>query len=194
VADVTETEAFKDAHARLRRAREHFDQALTVAEHNRFDAASDIRSDCEALADRIATLEARPLDLAERARERAQAASSTQDAVDHWESALAYYRTALEAGWGVDADFDGGTDALRMQIEWVVATIVGLHRSRAEELVASGDEVAWTDSDTATDRYETACDHLRCAHDLAIQYRAGDAEALADWLARLDRKCTSIDR
>ncbi len=180
---------YDEAYRMLARAREHLEAALVLAIEEGFSRAGEIQSSLSALDEQLEILEARPLRLAEHARERAQATDSPEAAISAWEEALDHYRDALDAAWGTDADFDGDADALRLQIEWVVAVIVRLRRAVAAGLEDDGDEDAMSGNpDQARDRYDTAVDQLVRARRLAVQYRAGDADALADWADRLRTK------
>jgi hypothetical protein len=173
----------------LARGRDHLEAALTVAIEDDFSRASEIQSTLADLRDVVAELEARPLQLGEWARERAQAADSPEAAVSAWEAALDHYRDALESGWGTDADFDGDAEGLRMQIEWTVANVVRHRRVVAAGLEAEGDDHAVSGNpEQARDHYAAAADQIAMARRLAAQYRAGNAEALAERLGRLRRK------
>ena len=189
---VTETGEYDATYADWKRAREQFEMALRIAAEEGFDGAGDAQAEIAAIDERLSTLETQPLARAERARERAQRADDTAEAIGHWESALERYRNALEAGWGTDADFDGETDALRMQIEWVVTRLLALRQERARELESTGDDIAWSDSESARKPYEQARDHLDGARRLAAVYRAGDPSALALARDRLDDKIQSV--
>jgi len=179
----------------LARGRDHLEAALTIAVEEGFARASDIQSTLSDLRNSIEELEARPLDLAEWACERAQTADSSEAAISAWEEALDHYRDALAAGWGTDADFDGDDDALRMQIEWVAATVVRERRVVAAGLEADGDEHAMSDNpDQARTHYQAATDQIAMAHRLATQYRAGDAELLGQRLDRLQSKRDDLRR
>lgn len=181
---------YERAHATLRRAREHLAVARSIAEECGFGLAGAVRAELATLEDRVVTLESQPLELAEAARERAQAATTPERAVVAWETTLEHYRDALTAGWGTPADFDGDTDALRLQIEWVVANVVHHRRQIADALEAEGHELR-ADGDTAgaLDRYEAARDQLAMAQRLAEQYRAGDTATLERERERLRTKC-----
>ena len=185
----TDAQRYDDAAATFQRARQHLERALTTAIEDGFALAGEIQSTLSALRDRLDTLRARPLTYAERSRARAQLAESPELAVVAWEDALGHYRDALDAAWGTDIDFQGETDALRMQIEWVVANLVRERERLAASLESEGDDRTPTGADEqARDRYRGAADQLAMAHRLARQYRAGDADALAAHLDRLRAK------
>ena len=181
---TTQTEArrYDDAAATFQQARQHLERALTIAIEDGFALASDIQSTLSDLHDRLDTLRACPLTLAERARVQAQLADSPELAIVAWEETLDHYRDALAAAWGTDIDFEGETDALRMQIEWVVANLLRERERLAATLEARGDA---SGNEEGGEHYRTAIDELARAHHLASQYRAGDADALAARLARL---------
>lgn len=187
--DSLTTDQYDDTAATLQRAREHFERALAVAIERDFAPVSEIQSVLSDLQDRLETLQSRPLDLAERSRERAQTADSPALAVVVWEEALSHYRDALTAGWGTPVDFDGETDALRLQIEWVVANIVRERRWLAANLEAEADaHRAAGNAQQARDHYRGAAEQVAMARRLATQYRAGDADALATRLDELRQK------
>ncbi|MFC7132544.1 MULTISPECIES: hypothetical protein [Salinibaculum] len=183
---LADRRAYDAAHRCLRQAREHFERALDVAIEEDFETADDLRADLDDLADRERTLQGRPLERAEAARERAQAAAGPAEEAIAWEEALAHYRDALEAGWGTDATFDGDTDALRMQIEWVVANLVDARMAIAEALEWNGDRCRdRAQSERARTRYAVAREHLAVARRLAAQYHTGDVATLDERAARL---------
>ncbi|MEF8786519.1 MAG: PH domain-containing protein [Haloarculaceae archaeon] len=182
---------YDDAAATLLRAREHFERALSIAIGDGFALDGEIQSALSVLQDRLQTLQSRPLDLAERSLEAAQAADSPERAVVAWEDTLTHYREALSAGWGMAVDFDGETDALRMQIEWVVANVVSERCRLADRLEAEAD--AHRDAgraQQARDHYRGAAAQVAMARRLATQYQAGDADTLA---ARLDDLRQTVD-
>lgn len=185
-ADLTERRGYEAAHRRLQQAREHFGRALDVALADDFDRADEIRTALDDLVDQRRALESRPLELAAAARERAQAADDPAERVSAWEATLERYRDALEAGWGTDAGFDGDTDALRMQVEWVVANLVDARTDLAAALEADGDECDL--SVRARTRYAAAREQIAAARRLVAQYWAGDAETLDERAARLCEK------
>ena len=189
---VRETSDYDATAADLVGAREQFETALQVATEEGFDEVSTIRAEIAALDERLATLETRPMARAAQALGHARRASNSAEAIERWDDVLRQYRETLEAGWGMAVAFDGETEALCYQIEWVVAKLLTLRTDRAEALVAEGDELAWTDPDDARDRYETACDHIEAAHGLAREYRAGDAAALATRLDTVRTKRRSV--
>lgn len=185
VTTQTESGAYDAAAACVQRAREHFERALAIDTEEGFGLGSEIQSALSDLEARRETLAARPLDLAERSRERAQAADSPELAVVAWEEALDHYRDALEAAWGTNVEFEGETNALRMQIEWVVANIVHERCRLADRLEARADYYCVAgNAQQARDHFYGAAEQVAMARRLATQYRAGDADALD---ARLDR-------
>jgi len=170
---------YDEAYTRLDRAADHLGAALATAVEERYPEVGEIEAERERLFDRIERLEARPLERAERAREWAQNAADSRLALTAWERALEEYRRALTAGWGTDAEFDGGTDALRMQVEWVVATIVRLRARLADRHESIADTARTRSDDRLAQRhYQIARSHLETSIDLARQYRAGDLEML----------------
>ncbi len=178
------TGQYDEAAASVHRAREHFECALTIAIDDDFALAGEIQSVLSDLQDRLERLQSQPLDLAEQSRERAQSADSPELAVVAWEETLSHYCDALTAGWGMPVDFEGETDALRLQIEWVVANVVRERRRLADRFEAEADtHRAAGNSQQARDHYRGAAEQVAMARRLATQYRAGDADALA---ARLD--------
>lgn len=188
---VTWTEAgrYDDAAVAFQRAREHLERALTIAIEDGFTRASAIQASLSDLRDKLERLQSRPLALADRARDRAQTADRPESAVVAWSAALGRYRDALEAGWGLDVAFDGDADALRLQIEWVVANLVRERCRLAARLQAAGEDHRVSGSAIqARDHYCAAADQIAMARRLATQYRAGDADALSSRLARLRRE------
>lgn len=185
----TASDRYDQAAAAFQGAREHLERALTIAIEDGFALASDIQTTLSELRDHLDTLRARPLTFAERSRAQAQMADSAELAIVAWEEALDHYRDALEAAWGTGVDFDGDADALRMQIEWVVANVVSERERLAADLESEGDNHRQAGNyDQASDRYEAAAEQVAMARRLARQYRTGDAGTLTDRLGRLREK------
>lgn len=185
----TAADQYDEAAVTFQQAREHLERALTTAIDDGFALVSDIQSTLSELRDHLDTLRARPLTLAERSCRQAQMADSAELAVPAWEGALDHYRDALEAAWGTGVDFDGDTDALRMQIEWVVANVVSERERLAATLESEGDDHRRADNHgQARDRYEAAATQVAMARRLARQYRAGDTAALTERLDSLREK------
>ncbi len=159
-------------------ARDHMETAHRVARDRDFRLAEAIESALADLDDRVDRLRARPLELAEADRRRAQAAADPEDEIPSWESALDHYHAALTAGWG-RVSFEGEKDALRMQVEWVVANLIESRRALADKLAASADDVRAANPTAARTRYGAAAEQVARAAALAREFHAGDAEALA---------------
>jgi hypothetical protein len=186
LTDAAEYDAAYDA---LQQAREQYDRALTIAIEDGLDAARGMQAALSDLKATEAALERRPLDVAERARQRAQAATDPERGVTAWEEARERYRDALEAGWGSEGEFAGDSAALRMQIEWVVTKAIDARRRLARRLEDDGDKrLALGKSRAARDRYEAAADQIAMARRLARQHRAGDEDLLSDRCERLRAK------
>lgn len=186
-------EKYDEAYQTLQRARDHFETALTIAIEDGLDEAQTLQGDVADLADQEQTLLCLPLERAERTRERAQDTDKRDAAVTAWERALERYQTALWAGWGTDAEFEGETAALRMQIEWVTAIVIRERGLLATELAAEGDDARDDGDDTrALACYNGALGHLDRAVELARQHRVGDADALAARCSQLQAKRESL--
>ena len=182
---VTETGDYDGTAEDVSHARKQFEIALELAIDHGFDAAPTIQDEIATLDDRLATLGTQPLARAEQALTRAQQATDPEEEIERWAQVLEDYRDTLEAGWGTDIDFDGERDALRYQIEWLVARLLTLRKERAERLAEEAKELAETDPDVAHTTLEEARTHLTEAQRLAEQYRAGDPDALAERAASL---------
>jgi hypothetical protein len=194
---LAEDDDYDAAYAAVERARTHLDVALSIATEHEFPGADSIRSERDSLEESLGSLEERPLRRAERALDRARKTGDRQAAVAAWEHALQCYRDALTAGWGTDAEFAGGTGALRLQVEWLVAKVVRLRLGLADRYETDGDAFQVLGAETlANDRYETACGHLVAAERLASQYRAGDTGRLYrrfEWIAtKVDGSWTAL--
>jgi len=184
---------FQDADDAFRRARTHIEEADSLSERVSEDYSKAFEKLRERLRDQRERLESGPLEHAKKAHSRAREADSLHEAVRAWEHALSWYRTTLVAGWGTDTDFDGETDPLRVQIEWLAGRVVRLREELADRYEREADTFEAVGNETlSTDRYETACGHLLAAEHLATQYLAGDEEVLrrrcwwiaskADWV------------
>jgi hypothetical protein len=113
--------------------------------------------------------------------------------VAEWELALDHYRETLAAGWGTDAAFAGATDALRMQIEWVVTNIVRERKRLASSMEADAKRHRVEgNGERAADCYEAAAAHLTKARRLAAEYDTGDEAALDRRASRLEAACRDV--
>lgn len=177
---VKETGDYDGTAADVSHARTQFEIALEIAIEEGFDAVPTIQDEIGTLDSRLTTLGSQPLARAEQALTEAQRTTDPEAALDRWEAVLARYRETLEAGWGTDVQFDGETDALRYQIEWVVARLLTLRTERAESLASDAEDIGSTDPEAARTRLDEALTHFENARQLAAQYRAGDADALAE--------------
>ncbi len=189
--DLVRANRFAAAVETHRRARSDLELVTSLIEEWGFDLRARLGTERERLADQRTLLESRPLERAEEALARAHEAETRNDAVRAWEHALACYREALTLGWGTDIDI-GDTDALRMQVQWLVGRVVERRRELADRYEAEGDTFcALAVEGVGRDRYETACVHLVAAHRLAVQYRTGDPTALRRRVRWIDEKLES---
>lgn len=178
--ELADARRYDEAYETLERARSHVGTALRIALEWNLPEADRIRSARDALSEQLWDLGAQPLQRADEALERARAAETTHTALHRWEHALDCYRDALTAGWGTGV-FEGDTDALRMQIEWLVGRVVGLRCRLADRYESERDAYRAEGAEAvALDRCETAWFHLDSAERLARQYLAGDAGAIRE--------------
>ena len=124
---LVRTEQFAAAVETHRRASADLELAASLIKEWGFDLQARLETERERLADQRALLESRPLEWTEAALARAHEAETRNDAVRAWEHALARYREVLTLGWGTDVDV-GDTDALRLQVEWLVGRVVECRR------------------------------------------------------------------
>ena len=177
---------YDEAQESLERARRHVDTAFEIAQERGFSDRNRVRSLRNFLEEEAEELGSKPLERAEQALARAREAAGDHNSLREWEHALSCYRDALTAGWGTDT-YEGDTDSLRMEIEWLVAQVIDYRRSLADRYEAEGNTFEALDAHTVTlDRYESACAHLATAARLAAEYQAGNAENIRErcwWVA-----------
>lgn len=186
----TDATAYTDAYRRYARARTHLETALVAALEWDFGVVSEIQDRIDRIDTRLEQLRVRPVALAKQARERARQTDRLSVAVEARQAALEHYRDALTAGWGTDIEFAGETDALREQIEVVVAELIDGRRELAERALdqAAADATAGRDR-RAREACERAREQLAGAIDLASQFVAGDADALRERWDELAAVC-----
>jgi tetratricopeptide (TPR) repeat protein len=178
--ELADAGRYDEAYETLERARSDVETALRIALESNFREVNRIRTVRDSLSEQLEELGAKPLERAERALERARAAETTHEALRRCEHALDCYRDALTAGWGTGT-FDGETDALRMQVEWLVGRVVRLRWRLAGRYESEGFAYRTMGAEAvALDRYETAWFHFDAAERLARQYLAGDAQELRE--------------
>lgn len=184
--DLTEEEAWDDATAAFRRAREHLETALAAGIERGFGLVDALRSEIDDLDDRQQRLAERPLELGEDARAAAQAADESAAAVAAWAEAVRYYRAALTTASRIGPHVASDTDGLRWQVEWAAGNLIDARRAFARELEEHADRHR-TEGDVESSRrdYRDATEHLAAAAQLAGELRVGDPDrirAQRDWL------------
>lgn len=190
----TDAGAYTGAYSRYHRARDHLETALAIAGEYGIEKSPVITAGLWELENRIENLTVQPMALAKQARERATTTDNVDVAVETWKQAFEHYRDALTAGWGVDSDFVGDHDDLRVQIETAVAHLIEARREYAAELEARGDEDREGERvDNARYRYEQALDQLQAAHQLSREFRAGDPERIGEERDRLASKLAALE-
>jgi tetratricopeptide (TPR) repeat protein len=185
---LTEKREYTDASRRLRNARDHLEAALSVAREADIREPPEANAKLEVVDNRLRQLEVKPRALAEQACERAVGTDSLRTEIEAWEEAFGHYRDALTAGWGTDLDFSGETDELRMKTEIAVSELVSCRYQLADRLEREGDELRTAEPDAARERYESALDHCERAHQLAREFRSGDAAQIGRMRTRLRGK------
>jgi tetratricopeptide (TPR) repeat protein len=170
-------------------------KALAIAENSGVEVNGRLDDEIGEVQGLASELKRDVLDAAERARERAMAADTPGAAVSNWQEALTQYRSLLELGWGTDLGRDPvDTDALRMQIEWVVQNLKDARRSVATKQEKQGDRLALgrPDDDDVfqiIEHYESALAHLQRVEALSKEYRSGDpSKSLSVWMSHVEQK------
>lgn len=193
-SDHREAREYTAAHAALREARAHVERARSLAEEYDFREQAAIPAEADQLSERLAKLEREPLLHAEAACQELQTTSGPVERVEAVQTALENTRTALLAGWGVDdAEFAGDTDTLRMQISWLVASLLEVYPAYVDHLEAVAADQRPVDEDKAIETYSRAGEALQSAIDLAREYRQGDPEHFAQRLADIERKRAELE-
>ena len=179
----TQNRAYTQAYRSFWYARDHLETAQAIARKSDLSEPAEIQSKLDTIENRLSHLEVRPRALAQQACERARGTDKLTVEIEAWQEAFEQYRDALTAGWGTDIDFSGDVDKLRARIETVVANLIERRQDLAAQLEGEGDKHRRGHPDTAREHYDEALDQLERAHQLAREFRAGDAEAL-----RLERE------
>ena len=193
-SDHREAREYTAAHAALRNAREHVESARSIAAEYDFREQAAIPAESDHLSEQLSKLEREPLLHAEAACQELTTASGPVERVEALQTALDETRTALLAGWGIeDAAFEGDTDTLRMQISWLVATLLEAYPAYVDHLEDVAADQRPVDEDKAIETYDRAADALQSAIDLAREYRQGDPEPLAQRLADIERTRAELE-
>jgi len=152
-------------------AREHFEQALSLARETGATGSKQIRHRLEEIREQLYDLEVEPRAEAYEAVERALAAESPDGAAKHWRAARTRYDEALETA--VE------TSPIRFQLAWVDANFVRACREYARELETDADEHAANGHDQwARQLYMAADDQLVDALAVAREQDNLDTEPL----------------
>lgn len=184
----TESREYTRAYRSFWYARDHLETAQAIARTRDRAEPAEIETKLETIETRLSHLEVRPRALAQQACERARGTEKLTVEVDAWQEAFEQYRDALTAGWGTDIDFSGDKEKLRSRIETVVGNLIERRRDLAARLEDEGDKHRRGRPETARERYDEALDQLGRAHQLAREFRAGDAESLRVERERLGSK------
>jgi len=185
----TDSRAYTGAYRSYSRARGHVETALVVAVENDFERIGELQEKLDHIETRIDHLTVRPLALAKQARERAQKTEKLEVKTESWQEAFEHYRDALTAGCGTDLDFAGDKEAIRFQLESVVAKLIDARRTLAEQFESTADarrEVG--ENYVAEKQYQKAVRQLEHAELVAKQFRAGNCEAIRDQQDRITDK------
>jgi hypothetical protein len=75
-----------------------------------------------------------------------------------------------------------------MKTEIAVSELVSCRFRLADRLEREGDELRTAEPDAARERYESALDHCERAHQLAREFRSGDAAQIGRMRTRLRGK------
>lgn len=141
-------------------ARDHFEQALTIARETDGTRSKQIRIRLEEIREQVYDIEVEPVSDAHDAVEQALATEDHESAIEHWRAAHEQYEDALE---------DAADDApIRFQLTWIDANLVRAHRAYAAELEADADEHASNGHEQwARQLYIAASDELLDAGEIA---------------------------
>lgn len=151
------------AHAgqpRYEDARNHFEQALSIARTNDRAESKQVKRRLEEIRERLYDLEVEPVSESHEAVEQAIAAPNLETAIDHWEAARQGYEGALQEA----------TDEapIRYQLAWIVANLVRARRAYANQLEEDADNHAANGHDRwARQLYIAADDQLVSALSVA---------------------------
>jgi hypothetical protein len=178
---------YRQAHDDYAAALDQYERTIALARETDHHELDEIEAEHESAQEAVGELESEPLDEAVDACETAVA--SDEPAVDAWEAALEKTHSALAISLRYDR-FDGDPESLRYQVEWAAANLISARQRRAETAEKRGDETA--DEEAGREAYEQAHSDFAAARDVASEFRAGDAEALAASRARVADKAESL--
>lgn len=184
----TKNREYTQAYRRFWYARDNLETAQAIARKGEISEPTEIEAKLKTIENRLSHLEVRPRALAQQACERARGTDKLPVEIEAWQEAFEQYRDALTAGWGTDIDFSGDVDELRSRIETVVGHLIEGRQGLAEQLEAKGDKHRRGHPDTAREQYDEALEQLDTAHQLAREFRAGDAESIRTERERLGSK------
>ena len=184
----TQNREYTQAYHSFWYARDNLETAQAIARNGDLSEPAEIASKLSTIETRLSHLEVRPRALAQQACERARGTDKLTVEIEAWQEAFEQYRDALTAGWGTDINFSGDVEELRSQIETVVGHLIERRQDLAERLEERGHRHRRGHPDKARDHYDEALDQLEKAHQLAREFRAGDADALRTERERLGSK------
>lgn len=184
----TEAREYTDAYRNFWYARDHLETALSVARKAQLPEPPEISSKLDAIETRLTHLEVKPRALAEQACERAVGTDSLRTEIEAWQEAFGHYRDALTAGWGTDLEFSGETEELRFKSEIAVGKLIEARCQLATRLETKGEGIQDERLKEALDHYEEAIEQLKMAHQLASEFRSGDADSIEAQLNSLRGK------
>jgi len=144
-------------------AREHFEQALSIARNSETTRSKQIHIRLEEIREKLYDLEVEPVSEAYEAVEQAIAAGEPESAIELWQDAHERYEQSLESA----------TDesAIRYQLAWIDANLVEARRAYARELAADADEhMANGHEQWARQLYMAASDQLLAAGEFANEH------------------------
>lgn len=189
---LLESEDFEQVRSVLADAREYYDRAsdhLAVAERAdgfRFGKQRALFEDLDELSVRIEKIRTRPLELADKARKRADSETEPASSVQHLETALDRYRDALAVG--VE-----DPQAVEREQRAVVDSLVEQYRELARAEWNEGADLSETgDRKAAIERWVDAVDSLKRALELAREFDREDRDAIAAQLERVERTLSSL--
>jgi len=120
------------AQALFENAREHFEQALSIARDSETTRSKQIHARLEEIREQLYDLEVKPVSEAYEAVEQAIAAGEPESAIEHWQEAHERYEQALESATN--------ESAIRYQLAWIDTNLVEARRVYARVLAADADE------------------------------------------------------
>ncbi|MEF8881527.1 MAG: restriction endonuclease [Halapricum sp.] len=179
-------------HDDLRRAREAYEQALSIGAERPPDDV--IEASIEEIDRELQEVERAPVRAAAEALKEARTVDDPSDRAGQLSVALDRHRDWLGLCWGPDAPFVGDTDAIQAAILGIVDELLDARTSAIQRSLVDADRHQTRDErDEALAACDRASDHLESARDVVTELAPDRTELIETWDATIDEQRARIE-